>query len=54
LRGQRSRKPIGFRLWVVHTAIMLLESAKLKDQYAFLTFKAIKELEFKEAKKNVG
>lgn len=36
------------------TAIMLLESAKLKDQYAFLTFKAIKELEFKEAKKNVG
>ena len=36
------------------TAIMLLESAKLKNQYAFLTFKAIKELEFKEAKKNVG
>ncbi len=41
MRGQRSRKPIGFRLWVVHeykTQITLYENAlfELKKSYSKL------------------
>ena len=36
------------------TAVLLLETAKLTDQYAFLTFSAIKKLRFKEAIADVG
>ena len=31
MRGQRSRKPIGFRLWVVHLCKKIL-----KDEYEFV------------------
>ena len=34
LRGQRSRKPIGFRLWVVHWIILKKPDNSLKDNIA--------------------
>lgn len=36
------------------TAVLLLETSKLTDQYAFLTYAAVQTLRFKEAMTNVG
>ena len=51
MRGQRSRKPIGFRLWVVHISGRMPNAAK---NSTFVYLSNLPEMSFEQAWKASG